>query len=93
MEVSPEGGRIELWAGRTPGGIRLTVRDNGPGVAPENHERIFRPFFTTRERGTGLGLANVRKIIEAHGGTVELESAPGRGAAFTVLLPPAEVLA
>ena len=91
VEVSPAGGRVELSAGHTQSGVRLTVRDYGPGVAPENREQIFRPFFTTREKGTGLGLANVRKIIEAHGGTVELESSPGQGAAFTVRLPSAEV--
>ncbi|CAN5871267.1 hypothetical protein BH11PLA1_BH11PLA1_15560 [soil metagenome] len=78
--------------GGAGGAARITVIDNGPGVPPEIRQRIFEPFFTTKGlRGTGLGLAVTRRIIEQHGGRIELvpESAGpgGKGAAFTVILP------
>ena len=83
-----EGVRVEVTLERDRRGVRLRVRDTGPGVSPANAERVFRPFFTTaRERGgTGLGLSIVRALVEAHGGTLELESTD-RGASFLVSLP------
>jgi two-component system, NtrC family, sensor histidine kinase PilS len=65
----------------------LTVRDRGPGIAPEHRARMFEPFFSTKEGGTGLGLATVHRIVEEHKGVVEIESAPEGGAAVTVRLP------
>jgi signal transduction histidine kinase len=65
----------------------IAISDSGPGVPPELRERIFYPFFTTRERGSGVGLALVQKLVSAHGGSLELESEPGRGATFRVRLP------
>jgi signal transduction histidine kinase len=69
--------------------IRLLVRDSGTGIVPEVLERIFEPFFTTKEvgAGTGLGLSLVHCIVSDLGGAVDVESEPGRGSAFTVLLP------
>ena len=67
--------------------VLIQVCDNGPGINPEKIGRLFQPFFTTREGGTGLGLANVRKIIEYHGGTVTGENSPAGGAVFTISLP------
>jgi len=64
------------------------VRDRGPGVVPEERARIFEPFHTTRTRGTGLGLAVTKRIVEQHGGTIEVLDAPGGGACFRVTLPP-----
>jgi len=74
----PEGRYVELW-----------VQDSGPGVAPEHLDEVFEPYFTTRSRadGTGLGLATVRSIAHDHGGEVAVESTPGRGAKFRVVLP------
>jgi two-component system sensor histidine kinase PilS (NtrC family) len=66
---------------------RLVVEDDGPGVPSQDVAQIFTPFFTTKERGTGLGLAIVQRIVDANGGSVAVESAPGRGARFTVRLP------
>jgi signal transduction histidine kinase len=63
------------------------VSDSGPGVAPEDLARVFEPYFTTKEGGTGLGLAIARRIAEEHGGRLDLESVPGRGATFTLRLP------
>ena len=69
------------------GQVRLTVSDDGEGVAPDIRDRIFRPFFTTRATGTGLGLAVVQRFVEAHGGTLTQHDTPGGGATFEVRLP------
>jgi len=67
--------------------IVVEVRDTGPGIAGDDLERIFSPFFTTKPQGTGLGLAIVRKVVDAHDGHIDAISAPGRGATFRVTLP------
>ncbi len=69
------------------GGAWMAVEDDGPGIAAADLSRVFIPFFTTKERGTGLGLATVHRVVEAHGGSIDVDSAPGRGARFTVRLP------
>jgi len=70
--------------------LAISVRDTGPGIAPDLEKRIFTPFFTTRPEGTGLGLPIVQKAVAAHGGSLEVESVVGRGATFTILLPAGE---
>ena len=67
--------------------FRVTVTDNGPGIAPEVMERIFSPFFTTKPQGSGLGLAIVRKIVDAHDGRIDVGVRPGGGTVFRVTLP------
>lgn len=67
--------------------VRLSVRDNGPGVAPEMRPRLFEPYATTKEHGTGLGLAIVERIVIEHGGEIRYEDAAGGGAEFTIILP------
>jgi signal transduction histidine kinase len=67
--------------------VVVEIKDSGPGIAPDDLERIFSPFFTTKPQGTGLGLAIVRKVIDAHDGRIDAVSAPGRGATFKVTLP------
>jgi two-component system sensor histidine kinase PilS (NtrC family) len=69
------------------GGVAIVVADDGPGIEPAAIERIFDPFFTTKPAGTGLGLATVHRIVSAHGGSVQVESTPGAGTRFRVLLP------
>lgn len=66
--------------------VDITVEDNGPGIAAENQQRIFEPFYTTKRDGTGLGLTIVRQIVEAHGGRITVDSRPGAGTRFTVRL-------
>jgi signal transduction histidine kinase len=79
--------RVELFIEN--GGKRATVRlrDNGAGIPADRLERIFNPFFTTKETGTGLGMAIAKKIVEAHEGSVDVVSEPGRGTEFAVTLP------
>jgi PAS domain S-box-containing protein len=83
-----EGGNVTIQLGAAGTRVRLTVRDDGAGMAPDIAARAFEPFFTTRPGvGIGLGLAIVQGIVARHGGTVELDTAPGRGTTVTVLLP------
>jgi hypothetical protein len=67
--------------------LRVIVRDNGPGIPPEARGHIFQPFFTTKTKGTGLGMSIAQRIIEAHGGTIALVDADSPGAAVEILLP------
>ena len=83
------GGKLTVRARRRDSGIAVEFEDTGPGVSAEVRDRIFEPFFTTKESGTGLGLAIVRQAAEASGGSVEVESAAGRGALFRICLPEA----
>jgi signal transduction histidine kinase len=67
--------------------VRIHVIDTGPGIAPEDRDRVFEPYFSTKKTGTGLGLPTARRIVEEHGGTLSLHSEPGRGSDFVVILP------
>ncbi|OQA33321.1 MAG: Globin-coupled histidine kinase [Betaproteobacteria bacterium ADurb.Bin341] len=87
LQATSVGGKICLLAARQEEMLRLAVRDSGPGISPELRERIFEPFFTTRGQGTGLGLPIALGVARAHGGRLELESWPGQGAEFALLLP------
>ncbi len=81
------GGRLDVRLRADGGGVVVEFQDTGPGMDADTAKHIFEPFFTTKAEGTGLGLAIVRQAAETHGGTVEVESAPGRGALFRVRLP------
>ena len=72
------------------GGLVLSVQDDGPGIPRDQQQRIFEPFFSTKFTGTGLGLAIARSLVEQHGGTLQVESQPGSGSTFLVLLPERE---
>ncbi len=92
IKFTPEGGRIELIARRVDDRVRIEVRDNGPGIPPEQQQRIFEAFFRLTEtgsatEGTGLGLAITARLVELHGSKLEIESQPGRGACFNFSLP------
>ena len=67
--------------------VEIAVVDTGQGIAPENLHRIFRPFYTTKQGGTGLGLSLCSRIIDAHGGTLKAESEPQKGSRFSIRLP------
>lgn len=81
------GGTIALTATATDRRVRLTVADNGPGLDPALLDRIFVPFFTTKQGGSGIGLSLVRQIAYAHGGSVEVANCEAGGASFSLLLP------
>ena len=67
--------------------INIVVKDNGAGISPENMKKIFDPLFTTKVKGIGLGLAVSQKLVDANGGSIQVESEAGAGSAFTVSLP------
>jgi len=87
LQACGTGGEVGFDAIAAGGSLRVRVTDSGPGMDASVQERLFEPFFTTRTEGTGLGLAIVRSVVNAHGGEVGVESAPGRGAVFNVTLP------
>ena len=84
---TPEGGRVALALGADNGAVSVVVSDSGPGISPEERERIFRPFWSRDGGGTGLGLAIARELAIALGGRIDLRSEPGLGARFELLLP------
>lgn len=84
--------KITIVSGRTERGIDISVTDNGPGISAENLLRIKEPLFTTKSFGTGLGLPAVEKILEQHGGGLDIASKPGEGACFTAWFPIIETL-
>ncbi len=88
IQAMPRGGRLELRAEKAaPGQIQIRVRDSGDGIAERDLERIFEPYFSTKEAGVGLGLAITQRIVQDHGGRIEASNPPGGGAEFRVLLP------
>jgi PAS domain S-box-containing protein len=95
-DAMPEGGKVTFTAeniseGEAGGSVRIAVRDTGIGMTPEGRERAFEPFFSTKApgRGTGLGLSQVQGFAERSGGSVELESEPGKGTTVSIILPKA----
>jgi len=92
LKYTPPGGRVEVEIGADGQAAILRVRDTGPGIPaaemPRIFDRLFRGDTSRAERGLGLGLSLVKAVVEAHGGTVGVENEPGRGAVFTVRLPP-----
>ncbi len=86
-QAMPGGGELTIQAMREPGAVVLSLIDTGQGMAPDVLAKVFQPFFSTRAAGTGLGLPTTRKIIEAHGGRIGVQSEPGKGTKFTIRLP------
>lgn len=87
IEAMPNGGRLSVLRDRFDGETRITVADDGIGIPPEILDKIFNPFFTTKEHGSGLGLAKVFTIMESHGGRVEVLSSPEKGTSFALIFP------
>lgn len=93
VRYTPDGGQVRVRAWREPRCVVLRVDDDGPGIPANLHATLFQPFTRGRvpasrdEKGVGLGLAIVQRIVEVHGGTIDVASPPGRGACFTVQLP------
>jgi signal transduction histidine kinase len=81
--------RLQIRSGENLAGteIWIRVKDNGPGIAPEKLDKIFSPFYTSKSSGTGLGLAISKKLVDAHGGSIEAQSSPGSGTEFLLTFP------
>lgn len=87
MQAMPAGGEITVWAKSANDNLWVAVEDQGNGVSKEAMEKIWDPFFTTKDKGTGLGLGIVKNIIEAHGGSVRMDNRPEGGARVSIRLP------
>jgi signal transduction histidine kinase len=87
LQAMPAGGHVTVRTAGDETRLVVAVADDGEGMSPETREQAFTPFFTTREGGTGLGLALVRRIAEQHGGSLTISSEPGEGTTVTMVLP------
>jgi len=88
IQAMPKGGRLTLSCAAAPNRrVRVRVEDTGVGIAPENLTRVFELYYTTKERGTGLGLSMVYRTIQIHNGDIDVESTVGVGTSFIVVLP------
>jgi two-component system sensor histidine kinase HydH len=87
LQVSTELAASGVWSDKLSSKLLLKIKDSGKGIAPEDLPHLYEPFFTTKPDGTGLGLAITRRVIEEHGGTMEVESEVNRGTMFTISLP------
>lgn len=87
LQAMPTGGKLDLLVYRQGTAVAIEVRDEGPGVAPSDVNKLFSPFYTTKKDGTGLGLAIAQKIMVAHGGLITVDQRKPHGAVFTAILP------
>ena len=87
LHWTPAGGRVDLSLDTRNGEVMVAVSDTGPGIDPQEEERIFRPFWSGDGGGTGLGLTIAQNLAVALGGRLELDSEPGRGSRFVLVLP------
>jgi signal transduction histidine kinase len=87
MQAMTKGGTLTLQTGEGPDGVWVSVTDTGGGIPQEQLNRIFEPFYTTKKKGSGLGLMIVQRIVRAHGGRIDLESQLDRGTTFRIWLP------
>jgi nitrogen fixation/metabolism regulation signal transduction histidine kinase len=90
MDAMPGGGTLTLSAKSHRDKVEICIADSGSGLTPEECERLFTPYYTTKEHGTGLGLAIVQSVVADHAGTISVESPPGGGATFVITLPKAD---
>ena len=89
-QAMPKGGTLRIACAAAPGRrVEIRVEDTGTGIAPEHLGRIFDLYFTTKEQGSGIGLSMVYRIVQLHDGDIEVQSVPGHGSTFRLLLPQA----
>jgi two-component system sensor histidine kinase HydH len=85
--LADTGGQLSVTGRITAGGVEIAIADNGPGIREADLARVFEPFFSTRARGTGLGLTICRELVQLHGGDITIESRPGEGTTVRIRLP------
>ena len=89
-EAMPDGGRVTMTTRKSDHGwVEIEIKDTGAGIPTDHLPRIFEPFFTTKEYGTGLGLTNVKRLVEDNGGTLDVTSVLGSGSSFVARFPAA----
>ncbi len=93
LEAMPRGGQITITSRTRGAQVEISIADTGEGMSPQVLDSLFQPFFTTKEKGAGLGLAICQSIIQEHGGHISVSSTPGRGSTFTIQLPVEETAA
>jgi two-component system, NtrC family, nitrogen regulation sensor histidine kinase NtrY len=89
-DAMPDGGKVTISACNRARDVEIRISDTGLGMTPEECERLFTPYYTTKQHGTGLGLAIVQSVVADHAGTIAVESREGQGATFVITLPRAE---
>ena len=87
VDAMPQGGTLTLRTRQENDRVYLEISDTGTGLTPEECQRLFTPYYSSKQQGTGLGLAIVQSVVSDHGGRISVESQPGRGATFRVELP------
>jgi signal transduction histidine kinase len=87
VEAMPNGGKLHVMLSRRGEMAEITVGDTGKGIPPENKQKIFQLFFTTRPGGSGIGLASTFRIVQLHNGSIDFTSEVGRGTTFRIELP------
>lgn len=87
VDAMEGGGRLAITTDRSPDCVEIVVEDTGSGIDEEDLDRVFDPFFSTKDRGTGLGMAIVATVVSAHQGEIDVDSVPGTGTRFTIKLP------
>ena len=86
LDAMPQGGALSIRTSRYDGKVAVEVSDTGEGLTPEECDRLFTPYYTTKQHGTGLGLAIVQSVVSDHKGTITVHSEPGKGTTFRIEL-------
>jgi len=87
IEAMPQGGELRLACNSSASTAEIRISDSGPGIPPALRDKVFRLYFTTKEKGSGIGLAMTFRMVQLHDGTIEFSSQPGKGTTFTLRIP------